>query len=347
MMKTANKISLLMLASMIVALLLACGGDDNDDRDTATTPSLTAANLTEDGYFDGMLYYQITSNSPNEVSIAKAAKAAVKIEIPAQINIEGKTYKCTSITKKAFDDCKGLLSIKIGKNVVSINISAFYNCTALEEISVDKGNTSFDSRDNCNAIVDTRHNSIIVGCKSTTFPKDVFTIGSYAFYKRSGLVKLDLPANIYFIDKMAFYDCDDLVDVSIMASCVGEYAFSDCSKMKSINLGPYMMLIGENAFYRCDVLRTVRCLRTRGIPDYGYNISFNEGERPTENTYISMISFSDENFSCYITYEHKRSFDVFDSETYWYGTLYVSKGMAEEYQKENGWGQFGKIEEEG
>lgn len=342
-MKTRSDLGILMLLVMITTMLVACGSDGEDD--SGNTSSLTTANLTEDGYFDGMLYYQITSNSPNEVAISKTAKTAVKIEIPAEVNIEGKSYKCTSIGKKAFDGCRGLLSIKIGRNVEIINVNAFLSCVALEEISVDNGNSKYDSRENCNAIVDSRHNSIIIGCKNTTYPSSVFTIGDYAFHGRKGIIELNLPNSIYYIGKMAFSGCDDLKKISVLADCIDEYAFYGCSQLQTADLGIYMSLVGNCAFMGCDNLCTVSCLRKRHSPSIGCNLSFNEGERPQEQLLTNMIAHSDENFSYYITYEYQNNLEVFDYSTYMNGTLYIASGLSDDYKSDAIWGRFGKIVE--
>ena len=342
-MKKLNIWHLMMLTILTLLTMIACGSEDDIDSDTS---SLTSSNLTEDGYFDGILYYQITSNSPNEVAVNKVSKTAARVEIPAQINIEGKNYKCTSIGKKAFDGCRGQLSIKIGRYVESISANAFMSCSALEEISVDKSNAIYDSRENCNAIVDSQHNSIILGCKSTTFPSNVLYIGDYAFYGRKNFVSLVLPHNIYYIGYMAFSNCENLTSVSVVADCIGEYAFYNCSKLESVDLGIYLKLIGCQAFNECSNLKSVHCLKKRSAPHMGCQISFNEGKETQPPYPYSLLSHSDDNISYYIIYGYQSGMDVFDSSTYMHGTLYVLEGMTDEYRKTNDWWRFEKIVEE-
>ena len=87
----------------------------------------------------------------------------------------------TSIGLYAFDACAGLISITIPSSVTSIGNYAFRACSGLESITVDKSNTMYDSRENCNAIIDTKNDILMFGCKNTKIPDNIKIIGEYAF----------------------------------------------------------------------------------------------------------------------------------------------------------------------
>lgn len=53
-----------------------------------------------------------------------------------------------------------LVSIEIGSCVTSINEWSLTNCPYLTSIKINTGNTVFDSRDNCNAIIETSTNNL-------------------------------------------------------------------------------------------------------------------------------------------------------------------------------------------
>lgn len=66
------------------------------------------------------------------------------------------------------------------------------DCPKLESIVVDGDNPVFDSRDNCNAIIDTQANTLLIGCKGTVIPSSVVSIGDDAF-EGSGLTSIVIP----------------------------------------------------------------------------------------------------------------------------------------------------------
>lgn len=66
---------------------------------------------------------------------SKNANAAT-VTIPATYKRNGVTYKVTAIADNAFNGCKKLKTIKIGKNCTSIGKNAFKGCVALKEITI-------------------------------------------------------------------------------------------------------------------------------------------------------------------------------------------------------------------
>ena len=108
----------------------------------------------------------------------------------------------TTIGESAFGLCSALTSLHIPQNVSSIGERAFQGCN-IETITVEDGNTVYDSRDNCNAIIQTSYNRLVVGCKNTTIPETVKSIGNYAFLSLN-LSEIIIPDNVVSIRKGAF-----------------------------------------------------------------------------------------------------------------------------------------------
>ena len=123
----------------------------------------------------------------------------------------------TSIGNDAFYSCSGLTSITIGNSVSSIGNFVFEDCSGLKSIVVESGNSKYDSRDNCNAIIETATNTLLAGCKNTTIPNSVTSIGYGAFQDCSGLTSVSIPNSVTYIGEYAFWDCSSLKKAIVKA----------------------------------------------------------------------------------------------------------------------------------
>jgi hypothetical protein len=141
----------------------------------------------------------------------------------------------TSIEDKAFSDCSSLTSITIPKSVTNIGDCVFCGCGNLASIIVEEGNTKYDSRNNCNAVIRTADSTLVFGCAKTTIPAETKHIGANAFYYCNRLESLHLPENIISI---------------------GEQAFRGCSHLSSVYLPNSVTSIDCEIFLGCDALKT-------------------------------------------------------------------------------------------
>ena len=164
-----------------------------------------------------------------------------------------------SIGGGAFLGCSGLTSITIPNNVTRIGSNPFGGCNELSSIIVSNGNTKYDSRNNCNAIIEKSSNTLIVGCKNTIIPNSVTSIGGGAFYGCSGLTSITIPNNVTSIGESAFLECSSLTSILIPDNVtnIGSYAFYMCSALTSITIPNSVTSIGFGAFTDCSSLREV------------------------------------------------------------------------------------------
>ena len=175
----------------------------------------------------------------------------------------------TYIGEQAFGGCSGLTNLTIPNSVTYIGEYAFVGCSGLtsltipnsvtEIIIVESGNSKYDSRNNCNAIIETATNTLVNGCMATVIPNSVTYIGEYAFGGCSGLTNLTIPNSVTSIGNEAFYACNGLTNVTIPNSVteIGKYAFWYCSGLTSVNIGNSVTEIGELAFSGCSGLALI------------------------------------------------------------------------------------------
>ncbi|MFQ6723877.1 MAG: leucine-rich repeat protein, partial [Clostridia bacterium] len=147
--------------------------------------------------------------------------------------------KCTSLTTigdNAFFNCDAFTSMTIPKNVSSIGTSVFSECDILETIIVDSQNTTYDSRNGCNAIIRKSDNTLIQGCKGTVIPNTVTTIGSRAFFGHSNFSTMPIPEGVTKIEGSALEWCTSLSNVTIPSTVIeiGSYAFANNSKLSDV-----------------------------------------------------------------------------------------------------------------
>ena len=142
----------------------------------------------------------------------------------------------TSIGKGAFNGCSNLISVHIPGSVNTICWGAFNACSSISSMNVAENNIIFDSRDNCNAVIETSTDTLIVGNKNTIIPTSIKSIGDCAFWGCLELTSISIPDNIISIGKQAFFGCYYLTSIRIPASTIsiGDDVFLRCNNLKEI-----------------------------------------------------------------------------------------------------------------
>jgi len=177
----------------------------------------------------------------------------------------------TTIGDEAFRSCPGLTSISIPTSVNSIGEAAFSDCSDLTSIVVESGNSVYDSRNNCNAIIEKATNTLIAGCRNTFIPESVTTIGDWAFEGCRGLTNIIIPESVTTIGDWAFESCWGLTSINIPKSVttIGDHAFRSCNNAKSISIAEGVTSIGDWAFDSCSELRSINI--PEGVTSIGDN----------------------------------------------------------------------------
>ena len=215
---------------------------------------LPATALAYDFEVDG-IYYDINGN---EATVTYGTnRYAGDVIIPSAVTHDGVTYPVTTIGQHAFRYCFNPLSVTLPSTVVTIVDEAFFNSLGLSGITVDSGNPKFDSRDGCNAIIETSTNTLIVGCKCTVIPNTVTSIGDRAF-DACGLTSIDIPNSVTTIGNNAFRH-NGLTSVTIgnSVTTIGDHAFSQCDKLTSVDIPNSVITMGGYVFWGCSGLTNV------------------------------------------------------------------------------------------
>lgn len=251
----------------------------------------------------------------------------------------------SGIPSNTFEDCYNLENVSIPNNIESLGVNCFYNCRSLKvikipaalnsmkdfnqeesnpfigcaslsKLEVDKNNKTYDSRNNCNAIIKTSDNLLLVGCKNTNIPNSIKKIGSFAFYWCIGLTEIDIPEGI---------------------ETIGDGAFSGCINLKTITIPSTATSLRSGAFggrYSTTVSEYAKTMRIDKIVS---NIQ-NPTDIDNDVFTTTYFSFMDENIG--------RGWSQRDiDDTYNYGTLYVPMGTKEKYLVTEGWKKFKNIVE--
>lgn len=257
-----------------------------------------------------------------------------------------------SIEQEAFEFCTNLTSIEFPFSLKSIGVLAFYgsgltslqipasltqiefdgehwpftNCN-LSSIAVLEGNPVYDSRENCNAIIETATNTLILGSTSTIFPTDVTTIGKFAFYS-SPLQCVEIPNSIQTIEEGAFAECRELTQVKLpdALTSIEFLTFCGCEKLQSITFPSTLQNIGERAFERCEQVISLElpvCLKSIGYCAFCLCMNLQQVQSHIEEP-----------------------FEIDDDAFNYNATLYVPKGTKDKYKATAGWKKFKNIVEE-
>lgn len=163
----------------------------------------------------------------------------------------------------AFSGCESLESITIPKSVVNIGERVFEGCTNLKSIIIEEGNPYYDSRNECNAVIKSDTDTLVIGCAATVVPDSVAEIGESAFSGCSNLTDITIPGNIKTIGEYAFDECTALKTVTLSEGIqtIDYAAFNRCISLESIILPASLDEIDGSAFADCENLKSISVAR--------------------------------------------------------------------------------------
>lgn len=270
----------------------------------------------------------------------------------------------TSIGFSAYNMCESLKSVHLSKNVQTIGNGAFGYCQNIESFTIDSENPFFDSRENCNAIIETATNTLIHGFNCTTIPSTLEGIAYDAFYYCDKLESIYISKSVSRIDYCPFIGCNNLRSVVIDKDNPYYDSRDNCSAIIETATNKFLWgnqystipsgvkILGIDAFWGAEFSGDLNMRIPEGVEiiEHGaLNVMTSGGD---VSFYIpSTIKHIDEYASQYAfksLYCYRKTplpiskyvFREVDG-----ATLYVPKGQKPAYEKAKGWNRFSTIVE--
>lgn len=211
------------------------------------------------------------------------------IVIPPMVVYNNTEIPVTGIEFNAFAGCTEMTSLKIPYSITNINPGAFGYTPMTLQIEIDAANTTYDCRENCNAIIKTATNTLVCGFTNTVIPNSVEVIGEGAFQSNTEINVLNIPNGIRVIDSFAFSGCTGLTAVEIPASVrvINPYAFGYCTNLSSVTMPTDLDMLYPYAFDNTPWFTAWDAEQANGVVYWGTVAWYYKGIMP-DNTAITI-----------------------------------------------------------
>lgn len=139
--------------------------------------------------------------------------------------------------------CDQLESVVLSDTINKVEANAFSYSPNLERILVDSQNTVYDSRNDCNGLIETATNTFIAGGSQSAIPEGIVRIESNAFHGCTSLTEITIPNTVKTIGWYAFTDTG-LKSIYIPANTtefeylgfLGQFGMFKSSELEEINV---------------------------------------------------------------------------------------------------------------
>lgn len=329
------------------------------------------------------VFYRITDYDARTVEITYKGKDYNEykdeyigdVVFPAQVTHRGRTLKVTAFAEDALS-VNTIRSIKIENGIDSIGNFALSrnpfegtlfipasvkwigygildNCIYLERVVVDAANPYYDSREGCNAIIETATNTLIAGCCTSKIPQGITKIADHAFAGQFRLGSIDIPESVTYIGDYAFHHCPfSRIKLPQGLTHIGDYAFQWCEKLIEIDIPENVTYIGEAALSNCGYSTLVIPDKVTYIGAWAFDYCPNLTTVTIGESVASIGVFAFDGCGKLTKIVSRIPADkLFAVDWSTFGsvvgncTLYVPRGAKKAYTNTDGWKHFRKIVE--
>ena len=298
-----------------------------------------------------------------------------EVDIPQSVTYNGREFTVTAIAGQAFKNpyisrinipegikvikdsafiyCNLSEILRIPASVEYFGLSNMYPALYIDSIAIDKENPFYDSRQGCNAIIETATNTLIAGCKNTVIPYGVERIAKDAFVCCEELKDISIPATVKEIGAKAFAK-SKITEVNIPegVTTLEEYTFQYCEHLQNVTLPESLTEIRLAALSHCGFRELLIPNGVRTIGDYAFDYC-EKLETVTIGSGVQEIGYCafDGCKRLERVISHIAAESLFEIDRSVFGNinndciLYVPKGSKKVYENTFGWDVFSKIEE--
>ena len=330
------------------------------------------------------IYYNVTSRAARTVEVTFKGNSPSEFEyeynngeviIPPTVTYCGRKFRVTSIAGQTFmnpyiskvtipDGVEVLAdsalygcllndTLYIPKSVTHIGAVAIYPMCHIKSFMVDEGNIVYDSRNGCNAIIETATGTLLAGCETTVMPQGITAIAPNAFMGVEKLTRIDMPASVTYIGENAFVHCG-LREVRLPAAIaeLKQYTFQYCGDLSKIELPEGLVSIGVAALSHCAFIEIVIPDAVTEIGQYAFD--YNEKlEKVVIGKGVRAIGDYAFDGCKRLTkvVSHIPADELFEVSSNVFGNvgedcvLYVPRGAGSVYRNTHGWNVFTTIVE--
>lgn len=161
-----------------------------------------------------------------------------------------------SIGKAAFNYCSQLTAVTLPDSIEQIGGNPFVGCYAMSKVSVSPEHPYLATID---GVLFSKPEKRLLWFPASSdiqdysVPQGIKEIGDSSFLGCSSLHTLHLPDSVITIEDGAFWDMDELTNITLLegVTSIGANAFTGCYNLESINVPSTVSSIGDGAFMSC------------------------------------------------------------------------------------------------